>query len=327
MLKIQNIIFIKNNMIKKKVLITGSCGFIMGNLIRKAIYEKQPYQFVSIDRVNSNTINSMYWNKNHIFHVADIRDRHIIDTIFQFEKPDIVIHGAAETFDENSFVTSNVLGTQIIIDACSKYKIEKLIYVSSDETYGQLLDDTIPSWNEDVLLNPRNLYAATKASAELLVKTASQAHGLIYNIARLSSGYGPRQSTAKLIPKIVKSILNNEKISIYDRGLQIRDWLHVFDSCSAILTLLNSESYNQIYNVSSKQEFSSIEIAQKVCNYMNKGHELISFIKDPCKSRDVRRSLDNSKIKELGWEPKIKLKDGLGDQCVLWYLNNQWWFK
>lgn len=312
-------------MTKKKVLITGSCGFIMGNLIRKAIYEKHPYQFVSIDRVNSNTINSMYWNKNHIFHVADIRDRHIIDTIFQFEKPDIVIHGAAETFDENSFITSNVLGTQTIIDSCLKYKVEKLIYISTDEVYEQLSDDIL--CNEETLLNPRNLYAATKFAGELIIKIASQAHGLIYNIVRLSNVYGPRQPTTKLIPQVVKFILNNEKISVYDKGLQIRDWLHVFDSCSAILTLLNSESYNQIYNISSNQKFSSIEVVQKICNYMNKGHELISFIKDPYKSRDLQRSLDNSKIKELGWEPKVKLKDGLGDQCVLWYLNNQWWFK
>ena len=125
-------------MTRLKILCTGTCGFILGNFIRKVIYEKQPYNFVSIDRVNSNAINSMYWNKNHTFHVADIRDQHIIDTIFQFEKPDIVIHGAAETFvdyslnDPNSFVTSNVLGTQVIINACIKYDVKKLIYIRSN---------------------------------------------------------------------------------------------------------------------------------------------------------------------------------------------------
>src|SRR5579885_2072185 len=159
-------------MTNKKVLVTGSCGFIFGNFLRKVVYEKQPYQLVSVDRVSSNTINSMYFNKNHTFHVADLRDQHIIDTIFQFEKPDIVIHGAAETFvdsslsDPNSFVTSNVLGTQVVINACVKHKVEKLIYVSTDEVYGQLTSESDPPWAEDAPLNPRNPYSATKAAGE-----------------------------------------------------------------------------------------------------------------------------------------------------------------
>ena len=119
---------------RKKILVTGSCGFIFSNFVRKAVYDKQPYQLISLDRVNLNT-NSMYWNKNHTFHIADIRDQHVIDKIFEFEKPDIVIHGAAESFvdssltDPNSFVTSNVLGTQVIINACVKSKVKKLIYI------------------------------------------------------------------------------------------------------------------------------------------------------------------------------------------------------
>jgi len=318
---------------KKKVLITGSCGFIFGNFIRKAIYEKQPYQFVSLDRVTANAVNSMYWNKNHVFHIADIRDQHTIDVIFQFEKPDIVIHGAAETFvdysleDPNSFITSNVLGTQVIINACLKHKVEKLIYISTDEVYGQLTDESSKSWTESSALNPRNPYAAAKAAGELLVKAASDSHGLIYNITRSSNNYGPRQTPEKLIPKVIKCILHNEKIPVYGQGLQIRDWTHVFDNCAAILTILNKGESNQIYNISANQEFSNIEVVQKICNYMSRGHELITFIQDPRKSHDFRYSINCDKIRTLGWEPKIKFKDGVGDQCILWYLNNQWWFK
>src|SRR5512135_3619412 len=155
----------------KKVLVTGSCGFIFSNFVRKAIYDqnqKRPqerqYKFTSVDRVTANALNSTYWNKNHDFHVADIRDQHVMDVIFQLEQPDIVIHGAAESFvdsslkDPNSFVTSNVLGTQVIINSCLKYKVERLIYISTDEVYGQLLSESEAPWTEESPLDPRNPY-------------------------------------------------------------------------------------------------------------------------------------------------------------------------
>jgi len=319
---------------RPKVLCTGTCGFIFGNFIRKAIYEKHPYSFVSIDRVNSNAINSMYWNKNHTFHVADIRDQHIIDTIFQFEKPDIVIHGAAETHvdnslsDPNSFVTSNVLGTQVLVNASIKYGVEKFIYISTDEVYGQLTSEDDPSWTEDAPINPRNPYAATKAAGELIVKAAHESHGLIYNITRSANNYGPRQTADKLLPKAIKNILQGKPIPIYGKGLQVRDWLHVFDNCSGILTILNSGAPNEIYNISANQEFANIEVIQKICNAMNRGHDLISFIEDPRKNgHDFRYSIDSSKLKKLGWNPTTKLVDGLTNSCIPWYLNNQWWFK
>jgi len=319
-------------MSKKKVLITGSCGFIFGNFVRKAIYEKHPYQFVSLDRVSANAINSMYWNKNHTFHVADIRDQHIIDVIFQFEKPDIVIHGAAETFidsslsDPNSFVTSNVLGTQVIINACLKHKVERLIYVSTDSVYGQLKSEHDPLWTEDSSLNPRSPYAVTKAAGEMLVKAAHQSHGLIYNITRSSNNYGPRQTPEKLIPKAIKGILHENKIPIYGRGLQIRDWTHVFDNCSAILTVLNKGEPNQIYNISAGQELTNIEVVQKVCNAVGYGHNLINHITDPRSGHDFRHGVNSQKIRELGWIPSYKFKDGIQD-TVQWYLNNQWFLK
>ncbi len=318
-------------MSKPKVLITGSCGFIFGNFIRKAIYEKHPYTFVSIDRVNSNAINSMYWNKNHTFHIADIRDQHVIDTIFQFEKPDIVIHGAAETFvdyslsDPNSFVTSNVLGTQVITNACIKYGVQKLIYISTDEVYGHLKSEAEPSWTEDAPLNPRNPYSASKASGELMVKAAHESHGLIYNITRSSNNYGHRQTPEKLLPKVIKNILEGNPIPIYGQGLQMRDWLHVFDNCSALLTILAKGEPNETYNISANQELSNIEVVQKVCNVMKDGHKLISFTKDR-PGHDFRYSVDSSKIRALGWMPEYTFPNGI-QQTVQWYLANQWFLK
>jgi len=314
----------------KKVLITGSCGFIFGNFIRRAIYQKQPYQFVSVDRIGGNA-NSLYTNPHHTFHPADIRDQHVMDVIFQLERPDIVIHGAAETFvdsslsDPNSFVTSNVLGTQVIINCCLKHKVEKLIYISTDEVYGQLSNEDDASWTETDILNPRNPYSATKAAGEMLVKAANRSHGLTYNITRSSNNYGPRQTAEKLIPKIIKCILNDQKIPVYDQGLQIRDWTHVYDNCDAILTILNKGNINETYNVSANQEFTNIEVVQKICNLLEGGHQLIEFVKDR-PGHDFRYSINSSKIRELGWQPNYKFKEGIVE-TVEWYKINKWMLK
>lgn len=316
----------------KKVLITGTCGFIFSNFIRRVVkYDKQPYEFVSIDKVAGNA-NSVYANKNHAFHIADLRDQHIIDKIFQFEQPDIVIHGAAESFvdyslsDPNSFVTSNVLGTQVVINACVKHKVERLIYISTDEVYGQLTSESDAAWKEDAPLDPRNPYSASKAAGELMVKAAHQSHGLIYNITRSSNNYGPRQTSEKLIPKAIKCIIEDKQIPIYGQGLQIRDWTHVYDNCDAIVTVLNNGKPNEIYNISANQEFPNIEVIQKICNAMGKGHELISFIEDPRKGHDFRYSVDSSKIKELGWKPTYKFKEGIVE-TVEWYKLNQYFLR
>lgn len=323
---------------RKKILITGSCGFIFGNLLRKLTYligkdpEKYPYSIVSVDMVNTNAVNSMYWNKNHTFHVADIRDQHIMNTIFQFEKPDIVIHGAAETFvdasldNPNAFVTSNVLGTQVIINCCVKHKVEKLIYISTDEVYGQLTSESDQAWTEEASLNPRNPYSASKAAGELLVQAAAKSYGLIYNITRSSNNYGPRQTPEKLIPKAIKCILNDEKIPIYGQGLQIRDWTHVFDNCAAILTILQKGQNNEIYNISANQEFTNIEVIQEICNTMKMGYNLISFIKDPRQGHDFRYAIDATKLKTLGWKPGFKFKDGI-IETIGWYMDNRWFLK
>ena len=292
---------------KKRLLCTGSCGFIFGNFLRKAVYEKQPYQLISIDRVNNNSLNSMYWNKNHTFHIADITDEHIIDKIFDLEKPEIVVHGAAETEafidpslkNTNSLVKSNVLGTQSIINACIKHKVKKLVYISADEVYGYSTLENQSSWKEDDNLNPSNSYLATKAAGELLVKAANQSFGLNYNITRCSNNYGPRETLNKLIPKTIKCILNKEPIFVYDEDLQMKDWIHVYDNCSAIFTILNNGNENETYNISSNQEFKNIDIINQVCNIMGKGHDLITFLNDSKNDDYFKCVIDSSKIRNL----------------------------
>jgi len=320
-------------MSKKKILITGSCGFIYSNFIRKAIYEKYPYEFISIDRVNNPAdLNNIYSNKNHTFYLADIRDRHIINNIFEFEKPDIVIHGAAESSvdasikDPGIFVEHNVVGTQVIIEASLKHKIEKFVYVSTDEIYGMLKSEHDASWTENNPIDPQNPYSASKAAGELLVKAAHNTFGLQYLITRSSNNYGPRQTSNKLIPRIIKSIINKEPIPIYGQGLQIRDWTHVFDNCAGLLKILNSDVINETYNISANQEYRNIEVVQMVCNAVGDGHSLITHIKDPRPGHDFRYSVDASKLRALGWKPEFKFKEAIGGVCE-WYMNNQWWFR
>lgn len=305
---------------KKKVLVTGSCGFIMNNFVSLA---SNNYNIINVDRINFP--NNQPKLKN--FYLADIRDRHIIDNIFRIEQPDIVLHGAAEThvdnslLDPTSFVTSNILGTQVLVDCSIKYNVEKFILISTDEVYGQLENLNDKSWKEESPIDPRNPYSASKAGSELIVMSASKSYGLNYNITRSSNNYGPKQVSEKLIPKCIKHILNNIKIPIYGKGLQIRDWTYVEDNCKGLITVIEKAKAKEIYNISSNQELTNIELVNKICDIVGKGHNLIEFIPDPRKSHDYRYSVDSSKIKSLGWKPTVDLNDGLV-KTVNWYLSN-----
>lgn len=315
----------------KKVLVTGSSGFIFSNFIRKALFNKSDYSFVSINLCKGpNSLNNTYANKGHTFYVADVADKHVVNVIFGLEQPDIVIHAAAETFvdsaiaDASSFIHSNVLGTQVIVDACLKWGVERLIYVSTDEVYGQLAEGAAP-WTEASPLAPRNPYSASKAAGELLVKAANQTHGLNFNITRSCNNYGPRQHMRNFIPKIIKSVLQKEEMPIFGNGMQLREWLHVEDNCTAIMKILESGAVNETYNISSGHEFSNIEVFHEVCNIFGHGDELLKFVEDR-PGHDYRYALDASKIRAMGWKPSYKFKNGLYHTCN-WYEKNSWFLK
>jgi dTDP-glucose 4,6-dehydratase len=317
---------------KKKVLVTGSGGFIMSNFIRRAIYEKKPYDFVSIDKVTkSSVLNNIYSNKNHTFYIGDIVDEHFVNVIFEYEKPDIIIHGAAETFvddslkDPSKFINSNVLGTQVLVNAAIRWGVKNFIYTSTDEVYGQLENDSAPAWKEDSMLNPRNPYSASKAAGEFIIKAASSSFGLNYCITRSCNNYGPRQTPEKFIPKIIKCVLEEQKIPVYGQGLQMRDWLHVFDNCGALLKVLESGKNAEVYNISANQEFTNIEVVNEICKIIGKGMNLVEFTKDR-PGHDFRYAVDSSKLRALGWEPKFKFRAGLA-QTVDWYLTNKFFLK
>jgi len=308
----------------KKILVTGTCGFIFSNFVR-LIRDSSEYTFVGIDKlIEEHNVKNV--DPNLPLYIGDIADEHFMNRVFSIEKPDIVIHGAAESFVDNSikkalpFIHSNVLGTQIVVDMCMKYNVEKLMYISTDEVYGQLTSTHHESWTEKTPINPRNPYSASKAAGELIVKAANQTHGLDYIITRCSNNFGPRQPPRNLVPKIITSVLSYNKIPIHGTGEQRREWIYVNDHCDAIMFLMNNGKLNEIYNIGSGNECSNIEMVYKICDVIGYGKDFIEHISDR-PGHDFRYSIDFSKIKELGWQPKYTFEQGIID-CVKWYVDD-----
>jgi len=314
----------------KTILITGSAGFIFSNFMRKVMREKLNYRFVSVDKVlaSYNRYN-IKENQDHSFYMGDIADEQFMENVFAVERPDIIIHGAAESFVDDSirsagpFIHSNVVGTQVMVDMAVKYGVEKFVYVSTDEVYGQLgLGDK--SWTEEAVVKPRNPYSASKAAGELIVHAASQTHGLKYNITRCCNNFGPRQPPRNLIPKVITCILNDQKIPIHGNGTQIREWIYVEDHCSAIMKVVEKGNVNEVYNIGSGIEFTNLEIVEKISKILEVKKDLVSFVKDR-PGHDFRYSVDCLKIKSLGWQPTFSFDKGL-KECVNWYQNNSWFY-
>jgi dTDP-glucose 4,6-dehydratase len=312
---------------KTNVLCTGSCGFIFSNFMRKVMQENSDeYNFVSVDKVlAAYNYPNVLINQDHPFYMGDIADEVFMNNVFAMHRPDIVIHGAAESFVDDSirsagpFIHSNVVGTQVMVDLSLKYNVSKFIQVSTDEIYGQLQEGE-KSWTEESPINPRNPYSASKASAELIVKAANQTHGLNYIITRCCNNFGPKQPPRNLIPKVITCSLNNIPIPIHGSGKQLREWIYVQDHCSAIITLIKSDVKNETYNIGTGFEKSNLEIVRTICNKLNLP-ENISFIKDR-PGHDFRYSVDTSKIRSLGWEPKYSFSEGM-DKCIDWYYRNR----
>lgn len=310
----------------KKILVTGTCGFIFSNFMRKAMREKWPYKFASVDKVlASYNLYNVEANRDHNFYMGDIADEKFMENVFELEKPDIVIHGAAESFVDDSirsagpFIHSNVVGTQVMVDLSLKHQVKQFLYVSTDEVYGQLKPGD-PAWAEETPTNPRNPYSASKLAGELIVKAANQTHGLQYNITRCCNNYGPSQPPRNLVPKVISCILRNQPIPIHGSGLQLREWIFVEDHCSAIKTIIEKGEINQTYNIGTHEEFSNLEMVNNIETILNHPAK-INHVKDR-PGHDFRYSVDYSKLKQLGWAPSFSFPEGL-NKCVKWYLDHR----
>lgn len=311
----------------KKILLTGSCGFIGTNFVESVIPKfANKYEFISIDRlVDSYCLNNI--PKNHKFYLGDIADPHFINRVFQIERPNIILHFAAESFVDTSienptkFSHSNVYGTQVLVEASVKYQLERFLYVSTDEIMGQLLSKEDPSWKETDHPNPRNNYSASKLGGELLVRSANQVHGLNFNITRCCNNLGKHQPYRNLFPKIVINILKDRPIPIHGikGGEAIREWINPIDHSLAIMKVLESGETNEIYNVGTGEECTNLHLVRLVGEVMGKKPK-IEFVSER-KGQDFRYSVDSSKLRSLGWRPTVSFIDNI-KESIDWYRDN-----
>ena len=308
-----------------KLLVTGGLGFIGSNFILKLLKESNNFEIINVDAelhgADKTNLSEIQNNEKYEFVKGNITNKRLMEELIS--KCDAVVNFAAESFVDRSidnadpFLVSNIRGSFTILDIITKQK-KRMVQISTDEVFGSLSTGTA---TEKSQLNPSNPYAATKAAAELLIKSYVNTHNSDVIITRCTNNYGPRQFPEKLIPKII--ILANQvnNIPIYGQGLNIRDWIHVDDHCNAVLMALLDGKTGESYNVSANNEVDNLTIVHKILKLMNKSDDLIKFVEDR-PGHDLRYSMDSKKISnELGWKIKTSFDDGL-QNTINWYLNN-----
>ena len=314
-----------------KFLITGGAGFIGSDLVRK-LGKYKDIKVIVVDKLtyagDIKRIEKVLENIS--FYQEDITNYEGLNIIFEKEKPDIVVHYAAETHVDRSilnpdiFFQTNVIGTLNLLKLSQKFNIEKFIHISTDEVYGELPLNSKEKFTEETPLKPNSPYSASKASADMLVRAFIKTYGLPAIIVRASNNYGPWQYPEKLIPLSIVRILSNEKIPIYGTGRNIRTWLFVEDFTEAVLKIIEKGKIGEIYNVGSSEEKTNIEVVKKLLELLGKGEQFIEFVPDR-PGHDLRYAVDTTKIEmELNWKPRVNFEEGL-EKTVKWYLANKDW--
>lgn len=323
--------------LKKKILVTGGAGFIGSNFLEYMVNKYPHYMMVNLDALtyagNLETCQGLEVKPNYRFIKGDITDRDFIFKLFADEKFDLVVNFAAESHVDRSlsdpeiFMRTNVLGTQVLMDASRQFGVSRYHQVSTDEVYGDLpLNRPDLFFIEETPLHPSSPYSASKASADLLVLAYHRTYGLPATISRCSNNYGPYQFPEKLIPLMILRALNNESLPVYGTGENIRDWLHVYDHCVAIDLILHQGRVGEIYNIGGHEERSNLEIVKTILNVLDKSEDLITFVTDR-PGHDLRYAINPQKIEtELGWKPTYDFETGI-TETIQWYLNHQEWLK
>lgn len=318
------------------ILVTGGAGFIGSNFIYYMLKKHPTYRIVCIDALtyagNLETLENAMENPNFRFFKGDITDRKAVYSLFEEEKFDAVVNFAAESHVDRSieepevFLKTNILGTQVLLDASRKYGNIRYHQVSTDEVYGDLpLDRPDLFFTEETPIHTSSPYSASKASADLLVMAYYRTYGLPVTISRCSNNYGPYHFPEKLIPLMLINALEGKTLPVYGEGLNVRDWLYVEDHCKAIDLILHSGRVGEVYNVGGHNEKANIEVVKSILRILGKDESLIRYVKDR-PGHDMRYAIDPTKIQqELGWEPETSFNDGLR-KTVNWYLaNTGWW--
>ena len=267
-------------------------------------------------------------NPNYTFVKGDIQDAELVDSIVK--DVDYIVHFAAESHVDRSiedpqiFIKTNIIGTQVLLDAAKKHGIKKYLQVSTDEVYGSLGKEGY--FTEETPLQANSPYSASKAGADLMVRAYGETFGLPINITRCSNNYGPYQFPEKLIPLMISNALEDKELPVYGDGKNIRDWLHVYDHCTAIDLVLHKGKLGEVYNIGGHNEKENIEIVKLILKELGKSESLIKFVKDRL-GHDRRYAIDSTKItEELGWKPKYTFETGI-IETINWYLDNQDWME
>ncbi|WP_417204716.1 dTDP-glucose 4,6-dehydratase [Acetoanaerobium sticklandii] len=330
----------------KTLMVTGGAGFIGSNFIKLILKKYKDYRVINVDVLtyagNLDNLSGITDNSNYTFVKADIRDQQLIKQLFEKYDVTTVVNFAAESHVDRSieepeiFLTTNIIGTQVLLDEAKnywktnkddKYSKEyrqnvKFIQISTDEVYGALGESG--AFVETMPLMPNSPYSASKASADLIARSYFETFGLPINTTRCSNNYGPYQFPEKLIPLMINNCIHEKSLPVYGDGMQIRDWLHVEDHCLAIDRVLHQGVIGEVYNIGGNNEKANIEIVKLIINALNKSEDLIMYVKDR-PGHDRRYAIDNSKITtELGWSPTYTFEQGI-KETIEWYLENSKW--
>ncbi|MCC0641124.1 MULTISPECIES: dTDP-glucose 4,6-dehydratase [unclassified Clostridioides] len=321
----------------KKILITGGAGFIGSNFVHYMLNKYLDYSIVNLDLLtyagNLETLKEVQDKPNYKFVRGDISDREHVYKLFEEEKFDIVVNFAAESHVDRSvenpqlFIQTNIIGTQVLLDACRKYGIKRYHQVSTDEVYGDLpIDRRDLFFTEKSAINPSSPYSASKTAADLLVNSYYRTYGLPTTISRCSNNYGPYHFPEKLIPLMILNAFEDKQLPVYGNGENIRDWLHVYDHCTAVDLIIHKGKIGEVYNIGGHNERSNIEVVKTILNILGKSEDLISYVNDR-PGHDLRYAIDPSKIEnELGWKAKYDFDSGI-KETVKWYIEHEYWWK
>ncbi len=320
-----------------KICVTGGAGFIGSNFVYYELDKHPEDEIVCLDALtyagNLETLEEAMKNPKFKFVKGDIADRKLIYDLFEKEKFDMVVNFAAESHVDRSieepeiFLQTNIMGTQVLMDACRTYGIQRYHQVSTDEVYGDLpLDRPDLFFTEETPIHTSSPYSSSKASADLLVLAYYRTYGLPVTISRCSNNYGPYHFPEKLIPLMISRALADESLPVYGKGENVRDWLHVYDHCSAIDLVIRKGRVGEVYNIGGHNERTNLEVVKTILATLNKPESLINYVTDR-KGHDLRYAIDPTKIEtELGWKPMYNFDTGI-QQTIKWYLDNESWWK